>query len=233
VDDLVTIQGLKKTYQQGLVEVQALGGIDLAIRRGEFLAFAGPSGSGKTTLLNLIGGLMSPTAGSVSIEERDLAEMSPAALSDLRLHRIGFIFQAYNLIPVLTAFENAEFVLLLQKANENDRKDKVMRILKTVGLEGLENRYPRELSGGQQQRVAIARAVAAEPAIILADEPTANLDSSTAGMLLDTMEMLNQEKQATFIFSTHDPAVMKRARKLVYLRDGMIDSERTQSAPPE
>lgn len=233
MDNLVTIQGLKKTYRQGLVEVQALGGIDMAVRRGEFLAFAGPSGSGKTTLLNLIGGLMSPTAGSVSIEGRNLAEQSPAELSDLRLHRIGFIFQAYNLIPVLTAYENAEFVLLLQKADEGERREKVMGILQTVGLTGMEHRYPRELSGGQQQRVAIARAIAAEPAIILADEPTANLDSSTADMLLDTMEMLNQEKQATFIFSTHDPAVMKRARKLVYLRDGLIDSQRVQGASAE
>jgi putative ABC transport system ATP-binding protein len=233
VEDLVTIQGLKKTYRQGLVEVQALGGIDMTIRRGEFLAFAGPSGSGKTTLLNLIGGLMSPTAGSVSIEGRNLADLSSAALSDLRLHRIGFIFQAYNLIPVLTAYENAEFVMLLQKVPERERQDKIMEILQTVGLEGMEHRYPRELSGGQQQRVAIARAIAAEPAIILADEPTANLDSSTAGMLLDTMEMLNKEKMATFLFSTHDPAVMKRARKLVYLRDGMIDSQRVQGGPGE
>jgi putative ABC transport system ATP-binding protein len=224
LEALVKIEGLKKTYRQGLVEVPALQGIDLTIRKGDFLAFAGPSGSGKTTLLNLIGGLMSPTAGQVFIEDQDLAELSPAALSDLRLRRIGFIFQAYNLIPVLTAYENTEFVMMLQKVDEAVRREKCMGLLKTVGLEGMENRYPRELSGGQQQRVAIARAIVGEPAIVLADEPTANLDSATAAQLLDTMEMLNRDKQATFIFSTHDPDVMERASTLVRLRDGMIES---------
>ncbi len=224
MEPLVKIEGLKKTYRQGLVEVRALQGIDLTIQKGDFLAFAGPSGSGKTTLLNLIGGLMSPTAGSVFIEGQDLAEMSPADLSDLRLRRIGFIFQAYNLIPVLTAYENTEFVMMLQKVDETVRREKCMGLLRTVGLEGMENRFPRELSGGQQQRVAIARAIVGEPAIILADEPTANLDSTTAAQLLDTMEMLNRDKQATFIFSTHDPAVMERARTLVRLRDGMVES---------
>ena len=224
MEPLVKIEGLKKTYRQGLVEVRALQGIDLTIRKGDFLAFAGPSGSGKTTLLNLIGGLMSPTAGSVFIEGQDLADMSPADLSDLRLRRIGFIFQAYNLIPVLTAYENTEFVMMLQKVDETVRREKCMGLLRTVGLEGMENRFPRELSGGQQQRVAIARAIVGEPAIILADEPTANLDSTTAAQLLDTMEMLNRDKQATFIFSTHDPAVMERARTLVRLRDGMVES---------
>ena len=223
MEALVKIEGLKKTYRQGLVEVPALQGIDLTIRKGDFLAFAGPSGSGKTTLLNLIGGLMSPTAGKVLIEGRDLASLSPAALSDLRLRRIGFIFQAYNLIPVLTAYENTEFVMMLQKVDETVRREKCMSLLETVGLQGMENRYPRELSGGQQQRVAIARAIVGEPAIILADEPTANLDSATASQLLDTMEMLNREKQATFIFSTHDPAVMSRARTLVRLRDGLVE----------
>ncbi|MBD3868403.1 MAG: ABC transporter ATP-binding protein [Acidobacteria bacterium] len=207
-----------------MLEVPALQGIDLKIRKGDFLAFAGPSGSGKTTLLNLVGGLMSPTEGRVLIEGQDLAELSPSALSDLRLRRIGFIFQAYNLIPVLTAYENTEFVMMLQKVDETVRREKCMGLLKTVGLEGMENRYPRELSGGQQQRVAIARAIVGEPAIVLADEPTANLDSATAAQLLDTMEMLNREKQATFIFSTHDPAVMQRAKTLVRLRDGMIES---------
>jgi putative ABC transport system ATP-binding protein len=224
VEPLVKIEGLKKIYRQGLVEVRALQGIDLTIQKGDFLAFAGPSGSGKTTLLNLIGGLMSPTAGSVFIEGQDLADMSPADLSDLRLRRIGFIFQAYNLIPVLTAYENTEFVMMLQKVDETVRREKCMGMLRTVGLEGMENRYPRELSGGQQQRVAIARAIVGEPAIVLADEPTANLDSTTAAQLLDTMEMLNRDKQATFIFSTHDPAVMERARTLVRLRDGMVES---------
>ena len=224
MEPLVTIEGLKKTYRQGTVDVPALQGVDLTIRKGDFLAFAGPSGSGKTTLLNLIGGLMSPTAGRVLIEGQDLATLSLAALSDLRLRRIGFIFQAYNLMPVLTAYENTEFVMMLQKVDETVRREKCMGLLKTVGLEGMENRYPRELSGGQQQRVAIARAIVGEPAIVLADEPTANLDSATAAQLLDTMEMLNREKQATFIFSTHDPAVMQRAKTLVRLRDGMIES---------
>ena len=224
MEPLVKIEGLKKTYRQGLVEVPALQGIDLTIRKGDFLAFAGPSGSGKTTLLNLIGGLMSPTAGRVLIEGQDLAGLSPAALSDLRLKRIGFIFQAYNLIPVLTAYENTEFVMMLQKVDPAVRREKCMKLLQTVGLEGMEHRYPRELSGGQQQRVAIARAIVGEPAIILADEPTANLDSGTAAQLLDTMEMLHRDKLATFIFSTHAPDVMERASTRVRLRDGLVES---------
>ncbi len=226
-DPVVAIEGATKIYLQGTVEVPALSGIDLEVERGAFLAFAGPSGSGKTTLLNLIGGLTSPTAGRVAIEGSDLAALSKAQLSELRLKRIGFIFQAYNLIPVLTAYENAEFVLLLQRVAEDVRRERVMRLLELVGLAGLEDRFPRELSGGQQQRVAIARAIAAEPALVLADEPTANLDSKTAGHLLDTMELLNREQQATFLFSTHDPAVMERARTLVDLRDGRIERIRT------
>jgi putative ABC transport system ATP-binding protein len=220
---VVTIESVKKTYRQGEVDVPALRGVDLEVERGDFLAFAGPSGSGKTTLLNLIGGLASPSNGRIAIEGRDLSTMSKGERSTMRLQRIGFIFQAYNLIPVLTAYENAEFVLLLQRADEQERREKVMAMLDKVGLSGMGNRFPRELSGGQQQRVAIARAIVAEPAIILADEPTANLDSKTAAQLLDTMELLNREKQATFLFSTHDPAVMKRAKRLVYLRDGQIE----------
>lgn len=220
---VVTIESVKKTYRQGEVDVPALRGVDLEVERGDFLAFAGPSGSGKTTLLNLIGGLAAPSDGRIAIEGRDLATMSKGERSTMRLQRIGFIFQAYNLIPVLTAYENAEFVLLLQKVDEAERREKVMAMLEKVGLDGMENRFPRELSGGQQQRVAIARAIVAEPAIILADEPTANLDSKTAAQLLDTMELLNHEKEATFLFSTHDPAVMKRAKRLVFLRDGQIE----------
>ncbi len=221
--NVVAVSGLEKIYRQGDVEVPALRGVDLEIGRGDFLAFAGPSGSGKTTLLNLIGALARPTAGRVLVEGRDLSTVGKHALSDLRLHRIGFIFQAYNLIPVLTAYENAEFVLLLQKVDQAVRREKVMAMLDLVGLAGMENRYPRELSGGQQQRVAIARAIVSSPAIILADEPTANLDSKTAARLLETMEELNRREQATFVFSTHDPAVMKRARTLVYLKDGRVD----------
>ncbi len=223
MDAVVKIVDARKTYRQGVIDVEALRGVDLEVERGDFLAFAGPSGSGKTTLLNLIGALASPTAGRILIDGKNLASLSKSALSELRLRRIGFVFQAYNLIPVLTAYENAEFVMLLQKVDEGVRRERVMKLLRTVGLEGLEERFPRELSGGQQQRVAIARAIAAEPAIVLADEPTANVDSKTAAQLLDTMEELNREHQVTFLFSTHDPAVMRRAKTLVYLRDGQID----------
>lgn len=223
MDAVVKIVGATKTYRQGMIDVEALRGIDLTVERGDFLAFAGPSGSGKTTLLNLIGALANPTTGKILIDGADLKSMKKSKLSELRLRRIGFVFQAYNLIPVLTAYENAEFVLLLQGVDESARREKVMKLLKTVGLEGLEDRFPRELSGGQQQRVAIARAIAAEPAIVLADEPTANLDSKTAAQLLDTMEELNREHGVTFLFSTHDPAVMRRAKTLVHLRDGRID----------
>ncbi len=220
---LLSIRSLTKTYRQGTVDVPALRGIDLEVERGAFLAFAGPSGSGKTTLLNLIGGLANPSDGSVSIDGENLSAMSSGERSQLRLHRIGFIFQAYNLIPVLTAYENAEFVLLLQKVDPAARRERVEAMLNLVGAEAMHERFPREMSGGQQQRVAIARAIVAEPAIVLADEPTANLDSKTAAGLLDTMEMLNREKQVTFLFSTHDPEVMSRARTLVKLRDGRID----------
>jgi len=222
MEEIVKISGLTKEYGQGEVAVHALRGVDLAIRPGDFTVMAGPSGSGKTTLLNLIGGLDRPTAGDVSIEGRSLSKLSMSALSRLRRDRIGFIFQSYNLIPVLTAMENAEYVLMLQGVSTVERRDKVRRILKEVGLEGMENRFPREMSGGQQQRVAIARAVVSEPALVLADEPTANVDSKTASGLLDLMSRLNQDKGATFLFSTHDQAVMKRARTLLLMQDGQI-----------
>jgi putative ABC transport system ATP-binding protein len=222
MEDIVRVSGLTKEYGQGEVAVHALRGVDLAIRAGDFTAMAGPSGSGKTTLLNLIGGLDRPTSGDVAIEGRSIGTLSMSALSRLRRDRIGFIFQSYNLIPVLTALENAEYVLMLQGVSAAERQDKVRHILKEVGLEGLENRFPRELSGGQQQRVAIARAVVSEPALVLADEPTANVDSKTAAGLLDLMARLNEEKGATFLFSTHDQAVMKRARKLLLMQDGQM-----------
>ena len=225
---IVKLEGVTKVYQDGKVAVPALREIDLSIQKGEFVAVAGPSGSGKTTLLNIIGGLDQPTKGSIFLEGNYLWHMGRGELSRLRLNRIGFIFQSYNLIPVLTAFENAEFVLLLQKRPVEERRQKVANLLEEVGLSGLEKRFPREMSGGQQQRVAIARSIASEPALVLADEPTANVDSQTASELLDLMEKLNQEKGVTFFFSTHDPAVMQRARRLITLKDGRVEKDTTK-----
>lgn len=222
---IVKLEEVSKVYQDGKVAVSALRGVDLELQKGEFVAVAGPSGSGKTTLLNIIGGLDKPTTGNVFLEEKPLGAMSRGELSRLRLHRIGFIFQSYNLVPVLTAYENAEFVLLLQKRPGEERRKRVVNLLEEVGLSGLENRFPREMSGGQQQRVAIARSIASEPALVLADEPTANVDSQTASELLDLMEKLNQENEVTFLFSTHDPAVMERARRLIRLKDGRIEKD--------
>lgn len=223
--EIVRLEGVTKTYQQGKVAVPALRGIELSIQKGEFVAVAGPSGSGKTTLLNIIGGLDQPTQGSVVVEGKYLNQMSKGELGRLRLNRIGFIFQSYNLIPVLTAFENAEFVLLLQKRPAEERRRRVIDLLNEVGLAGLEARLPSEMSGGQQQRVAIARSISPEPALILADEPTANVDSETASELLDLMEELNQNKVITFLFSTHDPAVMQRAKRLISLKDGKVEKD--------
>jgi len=222
---IVKLEGVTKVYQDGKVAVSALRGVDLELQKGDFAAIAGPSGSGKTTLLNIMGGLDKPTEGTVLLEDKILSNMSRGELSRLRLNRIGFIFQSYNLIPVLTAYENAEFVLLLQKRPPEERRQRVVNLLEEVGLGGLENRFPREMSGGQQQRVAIARSIAPEPALVLADEPTANVDSHTAAELLDLMEQLNQENGVTFLFSTHDPAVMERARRLIRLKDGMIKKD--------
>ncbi len=222
---IVELDGVTKTYRQGKVEVHALRGLDLQVRRGEFLALTGPSGSGKTTALNIIGALDTPTAGRVILEGRDLATLSRGQQSRLRRDRIGFVFQAYNLIPVLTAHENAELVLRLQGVPARERAERVDRLLREVGLEGLGGRRPNEMSGGQQQRVAIARAIASNPAVTLADEPTANVDSQTAELLLQLMERLNREHGVTFIFSTHDPRVMARARRIVNLVDGAVESD--------
>ena len=219
MDDVV------KNYKQGALDVPALRGLSLTVEKGEFVALCGPSGSGKTTALNLIGALDTATSGEVSVEGRDLSDMGRSALSNLRRDRIGFIFQAYNLIPVLSAYENAELVLALQGIDANDRRDRVLGLLAEVGLEGMEHRRPDQLSGGQQQRVAIARAIASNPAVVLADEPTANVDSETAERILDVMEELNRERGATFIFSTHDPRVMDRARRIIRLVDGRVDSD--------
>jgi putative ABC transport system ATP-binding protein len=199
-----------------------LRGVNLSIEAGEFTAMAGPSGSGKSTLLNLIGGLDRPTSGRVEVDGREISDLSNTELGLLRRDRLGFIFQSYNLIPVLTALENAEYVLMLQGIPTAERRERVRGVLAEVGLEGLENRYPRQLSGGQQQRVAIARAIVSEPALVLADEPTANVDSKTGKALLDLMHRLNEEKGVTFFFSTHEEAVMKRARRLLQLEDGVM-----------
>ena len=222
---IVQIKNIMKTYQQGEVEVHAVNDLTLNIMKGDFAALCGPSGSGKTTLLNMIGGLDEPTSGHVALEENNLSELSRSELSAMRRDRIGFVFQAYNLIPVMTAYENAEFVLKLQGTPEKECHDRVMSVLKEVGLEGLEHRRPDEMSGGQQQRVAIARAIVTRPAIVLADEPTANVDSATAESLLDLMQELNQNDAITFLFSTHDPRVMQRARRLIRLRDGKLEKD--------
>ncbi len=222
---IVSVRGVTREYQQGNLTVKALRGVDLDVESGEFTALMGPSGSGKTTLLNLIGGLDVPTAGSVTVDGHELSALSAGALSDLRLHRLGFIFQAYNLIPVLSAYENAEFVLLMRGMPEKERKERVMGTLASVGLQGMEHRRPNELSGGQQQRVAVARAIAGEPALVLADEPTANLDSTTGHDLIELMSKLNRELGITFVFATHDPKVMEAARRVVRLVDGHIDED--------
>jgi putative ABC transport system ATP-binding protein len=219
---IVSLQKVTKDYGQGDALTHALRGVDLMVEAGEFTAMAGPSGSGKSTLLNIIGGLDRPTAGRVEVDGREINTLSSTELGLLRRDRIGFIFQSYNLIPVLTALENAEYVLMLQGIPTFERRNRVRDVLKEVGLEGLENRYPRQLSGGQQQRVAIARAIVSEPALVLADEPTANVDSETGKSLLDLMRRLNEEKGVTFFFSTHEEAVMKRARRLLQIRDGVI-----------
>jgi putative ABC transport system ATP-binding protein len=222
VAKIVEVSSVAKDYGEGGIVTHALRGVDLVLMAGEFTSMAGPSGSGKTTLLNIIGGLDRPTSGTVHIEGIEITQLSGTQLSRIRRDRIGFIFQSFNLIPVLTAFENAEYVLMLQNVDKEKRRERVMRVLREVGLEGLEHRFPRELSGGQQQRVAIARAIAPEPALVLADEPTANVDSETGRSLMELMRRLNEEKGITFLFSTHDRAVMERARRLIKLRDGQI-----------
>jgi len=219
---IASVHNVTRDYPQGSHTVHALRGVDLQVESGEFVALMGPSGSGKTTLLNMIGGLDLPTSGTVQIEGKNLASMSAGALSDLRMDRLGFIFQSYNLIPVLSAYENAEFVLLLQGMGSVERKKRVMETLADVGLQGMEHRRPNELSGGQQQRVAVARAIAGRPALILADEPTANLDSQTGHELIALMAQLNRDHGVTFIFSTHDPKVMEAAHRVVRLVDGKI-----------
>jgi putative ABC transport system ATP-binding protein len=221
----VELNDVKKTYRTGPIEVPALRGVNLQVAFGEFLAIAGPSGCGKTTLLNIIGGLDRADTGEVLVDGKNLQLLSSGDLARLRLERLGFVFQAYNLLPVLTALENAEFTLLLQGVPTKQRKVRVEKLFAEIGLAGLENRRPGELSGGQQQRVAVARAMVSEPALILADEPTANLDSVTATALLEVMEQLNRDHGTTFVYATHDPQVMERAHRLIRLRDGQIVSD--------
>jgi len=224
------LKDVRKTYRPGPIEVPALRGVTLTIGAGEFAATAGPSGSGKTTLLNIIGGLDRADTGDIWVAGQNLQVLSSGELAHLRLERIGFVFQTYNLLPVLTALENAEFTLLLQGMPARQRREKVEKLFSEIGLAGLEDRRPAELSGGQQQRVAVARAMVTEPALILADEPTANLDSASAIALLDVMEQLNRTTGTTFLFSTHDPQVMERAHRLIRLRDGQVVSDDTRNS---
>jgi len=225
---IVDCINVKKTYRQGEIEVHALNDVSLVIEKGEFTAVAGPSGSGKTTLLNLMGGLDVSDAGSIVVDGNAFDQMSPSRLANLRLYKIGFVFQAYNLIPVLSAAENVEFVMLLQGVSSRERQQRAKAILEDVGLADKYDRRPSELSGGQQQRVAVARAIVSNPSIVLADEPTANLDSETGIGLLEMMKKLNEEKDVTFIFSTHDKMVMEYARRLVRLRDGRLADDRVK-----
>ena len=227
--EIVLLKNVVKNYGKGEVITKALRGIDLKITEGDFSAMMGPSGCGKSTLLNIIGGLDRATSGDVKFNGKDFNTLSNKALSIMRREHIGFVFQNYNLLPVLNAYENAEYVLMLQGVFPAQRREKVMYLFQEMGLDGLEKRYPRELSGGQQQRVAIARAVASEPQLVLADEITANVDSETAQSLLELMVSLNKNNNTTFLFSTHDPAVIKFAKKIIVLKDGMISSEKVSA----
>ncbi len=219
---------LTKRYRQGQVNVDALRGVDLTVAAGEFLSLSGPSGSGKSTLLNILGGLDHPSTGQVVVDGQPLDGLNRSELADLRLRRIGFVFQAFNLIPVLSAEENVAFILELQGMAAKERRERARDMLARVGLEGMENRRPAELSGGQQQRVAVARALAARPSVVLADEPTANLDSATAESLLGLMDTLNRDSGVTFVVATHDPRVIAFTRRRIVLTDGRI--ERDESA---
>jgi putative ABC transport system ATP-binding protein len=227
--NIVNCTDVEKTYRQGKVEVRALRGVSLTIKKGDFVALAGPSGSGKTTMLNIIGGLDTADSGKVIVNGKALSEMNQSQLANLRLYNIGFVFQAYNLIPVLSAAENVEYVMLLQGVAQTERRQRALAILDDVGLEGKYDRRPAELSGGQQQRVAVARAIVSNPSIVLADEPTANLDSKTGRGLLDMMKKMNQDKKVTFIFSTHDKMVMNYAQRLLRIRDGRLVDDKIKN----
>ena len=221
---LVNVDHVSRVYRQDSIAVKALDDVSMTIEAGEFITLVGPSGSGKTTLLNQIGALDEPSAGRIQIDGQEITGLSRRKRTDLRLWKIGFVFQEYNLIGVLSAQENVEYVLMLRGVPFRKRRQQARQILAEVGLEGVETRLPTELSGGQQQRVAVARAIVSRPAIVLADEPTANLDSKTGAALLDMMRRMNEEHGVTFIFSTHDPMVMEYARRIVHLKDGMIET---------
>ena len=223
---LIELNNVSKIYDGTAIPVKAVDEVDLKIEEGEFTAIVGPSGSGKTTLLNLIGGLDQPTSGKIVVDGTDISTLKPDTLINFRLHHIGFVFQAYNLIPVFTAKENVEFIMLLQNISKSEREKKAIEFLEAVGLQDRINSKPTELSGGQQQRVAVARALASTPSFVLADEPTANLDSVSAESLLDLMENLNQKHNMTFVFSTHDQRVINRAHRVVTLQDGKIKSDK-------
>ncbi len=227
---IIDARNIKKTYRDNGVEVEAVRGVDLTIRAGEFTAIVGPSGSGKTTFLNTISGLDSPSEGDVILDGKMLGALNGKQLSDLRRDNIGFIFQSYNLIPVLTVAENIEYIMMLQGIGAKERTIRIKKILAEVELDGFEKRFPPQLSGGQQQRVAVARAMVSGPKLILADEPTANLDSKTSNNLLDMMKRLNQETGMTFLFSTHDPLIMDKADRVISLKDGVIESDVLKSA---
>jgi putative ABC transport system ATP-binding protein len=226
--NIVECVDVKKTYRQGKVEVSALNGVNLSIEKGDFVALAGPSGSGKTTMLNIIGGLDSADSGRVIVDGNALDKMTQSELASLRLQKVGFVFQAYNLIPVLSALENVEFVMLLQGVPSAERRELAKAMLDDVGLAGKFDRRPAELSGGEQQRVAVARAIVSNPSIVLADEPTANLDSKNGTGLMEMMKQMNEKKKATFIFSTHDKMVMDYARRLVLIRDGLVADDQVR-----
>ncbi|MFW6137976.1 MAG: ABC transporter ATP-binding protein [Spirochaetota bacterium] len=229
-NNVIVVKNVRKHYLQDSVVVPAVRGINLIIQKGEFTAIVGPSGSGKTTFLNLVTGLDVPTEGEVWLNGKLLSEMSSAELSDFRRDNIGFVFQAYNLIPVLNVEENIEYVMLLQGVPKHERHRRVKNILEQMGLGGYHQRFPAQLSGGQQQRVAIARAMVSNPSLIIADEPTANLDSKTSGSLLDMMRELNRKTGMTFVFSTHDQRVVDRARRIIILEDGVNVREEIQPA---
>ncbi len=223
--NVIETKNIRRVYHQGEIEVNALNDVTITFEKGEFTAIIGPSGSGKTTFLNAIGGLDKPTSGEVFINNTDITKLSENELIDFRLQHIGFVFQSYNLIPVLTAKENVEFIMLLQEIPKQEREKRAIQLLTEVGLSSQINRRPNQLSGGQQQRVAVARALASKPKFVLADEPTANLDSTSTSDLLDIMQALNKEEGMTFIFSTHDQRVMDRAKRIITLEDGKILSD--------
>jgi len=222
---ILEIKNVSKIYNESEIQVNAVNSVTLDFQEAEFAAIVGPSGSGKTTLLNLIGGLDNPTSGEIIIDGTNLSKLKSSALIDFRMRNIGFVFQAYNLIPVLTAKENIEFIMTLQKWSHKDRDERTFELLKAVGLFDRANSRPTKLSGGQQQRIAVARALASRPKFVLADEPTANLDSKSASTLLEIMEKLNHEEKITFIFSTHDARVVKMAHRVITLEDGKVVSD--------